>query len=169
MKHTHPNGRFSIKNERDSIVRGITADLEHPVGQHIDWWKFDSITTDVDNIYDVGSVSSGRRWKNPVRMPVIMAAIYQGVMMENERGFYNTDVLRVTINIRDLEKLFPNIAIEPDSFLRDRIVYRNEVFIPTRFYPRGLILDDYTVLTLDANQVNPEELVNDRQFAQYAS
>ena len=104
-----------------------------------------------------------------MKMPVIMAVIYQGVMVENERGFYNTDVLRMTINIRDLERLFPNITIEPDSFLRDRIVYRNEVFIPTRFYPKGLIIDDYTVLTLDANQVNPEELVNDRQFAQYAN
>lgn len=169
MKHTHPNGRFSINAERQSILSGITADLEHPVGQNIEWWRWDPDTTETDDIYDVGSIDGGRRWKSPMKMPAIRATIYHGVTVENSRGFYNTDVLRVSVNMKDIERMLPGVPVTPDDFLRDRIVYRNQVFIPTRFYPRGLIIDSYTVFTFDANQVNPEELVNDQQFAQYAN
>lgn len=169
MKHTHPNGRFSINLERRSILSGITADLEHPVGQNVEWWRFDPTASESDDIYDVGSIEGGRRWKNGFRMPAIRATIFHGVTMQNERGFYNTDVLRLTVNMKDVERLLPGVPMTPDEFLRDRIVYRGQVFTPTRLYPRGLLIDGYTVFTLDANQVNSEELVNDQQFAQYAS
>lgn len=169
MKHTHPNGRISIRNERESILSGIMADLEHPVGQTIEWWRWDPDLTETDDVYDVGSIAGGRRWSGPLVLHAIKATIFHGVTVENERGFYNTDVLRVSVNMKDIEALLPGVPVTPDEFLRDRIVFRNQVFAPTRFFPRGLILDEYTVFSLDANQVNSEELVNDRQFSQYSS
>ena len=46
---------------------------------------------------------------------------------------------------------------------------RGLTIVPTKLYPRGLLVNQYTMLTFDANQVNPEELVNDPQFLQYAN
>ncbi|CAB4152978.1 hypothetical protein UFOVP621_37 [uncultured Caudovirales phage] len=169
MKAKEPGGRFDLAYERRSILSGITEDLRRPVGQVVDWWLWDPTDTEIDDVYDVGSVDGGRLWYPPFELPCVNAVIFQGVSMQNERGFYNTDVLRVTINMEDVEKLMPNLPTSTDSFLRDRIVYRGEVFRPTHFYPRGLMKGKYTLFTVDASQVNPEELINDSQFSDYAS
>lgn len=169
MKASTPGGRFDIPFERKAILSGITQDLQHPVGQSVDWWRWDSTDTVVDAVYDVGSIAGGRRWYSPFTVPCVNAVIYQGVTQQNQRGFYNADILRVTLNMEDVEKLLPTMPTSPDDFLRDRVVFRGEVFRPTHFYPRGLITDKYTLFTFDGIQINPDELVNDRQFTTYAS
>lgn len=168
MRGKDSGGRFSIPYERRSIINGTTKELVRTVGQEINWWRWDSGTTTIDNIYDVGSVTGGRRWKDQRPVQCVTAVIYQGVTQQNERGFYNTDLLRATLNMDVVEEFFGNMPTSPDDFLRDRIVFFGEVFRPTRFYPRGLITDKYTLFTFDAVQVNPEEMINDRQFTQYA-
>lgn len=62
-----------------------------------------------------------------------------------------------------------SLPTNPDAYLRDRIVFRNQVFQIKQLFPKGIITDDYTLFTIDCVQVNPEELVNDPQFQQYAS
>lgn len=169
MRADHPGGRFTIAYEIDAIRRGITADLRRPVGQFLDWWVYDPTTTVVDPIYDVGSGSGGRRWKNPITVPAISAVIYQGQSVENERGFYQSDIARFVLNVADVLKVLPELVYASDQHIKDRFIYRNEVFTPTRFYLRGLVTDQYTVITMDAAQVNAEQLVNDRQFSAYAA
>lgn len=169
MRADSPGGRFTIPYEIAAIRQGITSDLRTPVGQWVDWWVFDPEATVVDPIYDVGSYDGGRRWSAPFPMPAISAVIMQGQTVQNERGFYQTDVARFVLNVADVLKVLPGIVYEPDKHIRDRFIYRGEVFSPTRFYMRGLITDQYTVITMDAAQVNPEELVNDPQFASFAS
>lgn len=169
MRADHPGGRFTIAYEIDAIRRGITADLRRPVGQFLDWWVYDPTATVVDPIYDVGSVSVGRRWKNPITVPAISAVIYQGQSMENERGFYQSDIARFVLNVADVLKVLPELVYSSDQHIKDRFIYRNEVFTPTRFYLRGLVTDQYTVITMDAAQVNAEQLVNDHQFSAYAA
>ena len=168
MKASDPGGRFSIPFERRSILTGISEDLRRPVGQSVQWWRWDSQDTEVDDIYDVGSVTGGRKWYQGFELPCIAAIVYQGITQQDERGFYNTDVLRITMSMAEIERLLPTLPSSPDDYLRDRIVYRNQVFRPTHFYPRGLIKTDYTLFSLDASQINPEEMVNDQQFVDYA-
>jgi hypothetical protein len=52
----------------------------------------------------------------------------------------------------------------PNFHIKDRVVFQGEVFVPTRVLPRGRYKDRYSVVTIDCNQVNAEELVNDPQF-----
>lgn len=85
----------------------------------------------------------------------------------NERGFYVTDTLRLVLNVGDVNRLLPSLITEPNNHIKDRILYRGQVWIPTRVVPRGSFGYRWSVVTVDLNQLNAEELVNDPQFRQY--
>lgn len=189
MRGERVEGRFSIDSERKSIISGTTKELVRTVGNQIEWWFFDHENTVVDEIYDVGSSNQGggRKWLGPILIPVVTANLDQGVTVQNDRGFYNTDVLTITINMdvidsgRNRTKLgikgnssatvpqLAKIQTNPDHYLTDRIIFRNEVFTPIQIFPEGIITDQYTLITVRCAQVNPEELVNDSQFQEYAN
>jgi hypothetical protein len=171
------NGRFTIDYEAKSMYEGIGEELGATVGVDVDWFRWQdyyleqNYTTIVDDIYDVSSssVSGGRRWMLPFKFPVIMAQFIRGTNVMNERGFYVTDTLRLVINVGEVERLLPTILTDANRHIKDRIVYRGSVFVPTRVLPRGSFANRYTVVTIDCNQLNPEELVNDPQFQKYAT
>lgn len=168
MRSNHPGGRFSIESELDRIATGINEDLRRPVGDYCEWWLFDEEATDKDPIYDVGSTTVGRRWKKPFDFPFIVAQVFQGETLQNDRGFYNTDLLRLTANMHDVQRLIPTFVSDPDPHLKDRVIYRGKVFRPSRHYLRGQVISRYTVLTIDLVQVMPEEMVNDTQFSMFS-
>ena len=176
-------GRFNINHERASIISGTTKEVVRTVGYDIEWWLYRADLTVIDPIYDVGFSGSGvgRRWEGPNHISVINATLTQGVTVQNERGFYNTDVLSITINMDVIDgsslsggeslpiPQLKYLPTNPDAYLRDRVVFKNQVFTPKRVLPKGIITDDYTLFDIDCYQVNPEELVNDPQFQQYAT
>jgi hypothetical protein len=183
MRGENRQGRFNIPHERDSIISGTTTEMVNTVGNVIQWWFYDETNTLVDPIYDTGdNTNGGRLWIGPTLVPVINTSIMQGMTAQNDRGFYNTDILKITINIDMVEdhrrhygksaSTYPNLTqmeINPDVYIRDRVVFRNEVWTPTQVSPLGLVTDRYTVMSITCNQVNSEELVNDPQFQQYAN
>ena len=170
-RHSHPGGRFDVTwYEQKSIFDGIDSELRAPIGHHALWVEYDAEATGVDRIYDVADHEEvGRQWKfPPLRIPAFAAFIAQGPTMHNDRGFYQADVLRLSVAINVMEEVFPSLVWEPDRHIKDRVLYRGKVFIPTRTYLRGLLRDTHTVFTIDANQVNPEEYVNDPQLTAWA-
>lgn len=168
MRANHPGGRFSTDYEIDSILKGMKADLRRPVGMVVEWWRYDEVTSESDDVYDVGSLEDGRVWQTPLKVPVLNAQVFQGVTVPNDRGFYNADVLRISAVMSEILQFIPNLVSSPDAHIKDRVVYRSQVYRPTRLYLRGQVLNTYTILTLDLNQVMPEEMVNDDQFKDYA-
>lgn len=171
------NSRFSVDYEAKSIYEGIAEDLGGTVGVEIDWWRWqeyyleENYATIVDDVYDVSSsvTGEGRRWMLPFKMPVLMAQLIRSTNTMNERGFYTTDTLRVVINAGDASRLLPSLVGEdPSQHIKDRITYRGQVFTPTRVLPRGHFGYQWSVVTIDCNEVAPEELVNDPQFQRYA-
>jgi hypothetical protein len=136
----------------------------------VDWWAFDPDTTEVDPIYSVGSYDGGgRRWKEPFRLEVVLATISQGPVYQNDRGFYVTDNLTLLINSVEMYAKLPAMPYSPDVHLVDRIVYREKVFVPTLIYPKGHIQGHLVIGRVDAEEVKPEEVVNDPQFAHLVS
>lgn len=176
MRSSDVQGRFNIDYEAKSLYEGMAEDLGGTVGTEVDWWQWsqsyltDNYTSVVDDIYDVSSsvVGGGRQWSTAKKIPVVMAQLVRSTNVMNERGFYVTDTLRLVINIDTLIEYLPDVVDNPSAHIRDRIVYRGEVFVPTRVLPRGAFGTRYAVATIDCNQVNPEELVNDPQFQSYA-
>lgn len=177
MRGLKLQGRFSIDYESKSMKEGISEDLGKPVGQKVDWFRWqeyyltENYENIVDDIYDVSSsvASAGRRWMLPFKMPVVMAQVIRGTNVMNERGFYVTDTLRLVVNVGEVERLLPSLLTESNAHIKDRIVYRGGVYVPTRVLPRGAYEYEWAVVTIDCNQVNSEELVNDPQFQKYAA
>lgn len=174
---TDRNSRFGMDYEAKSIYEGIAEDVGGTVGQEVDWFRWQEYYLEenyhniVDDVYDVSASTPGmgKRWMLPFKMPTVMAQFIRGTNIMNERGFYVADTLRLVINVGDAERLLPSLVTEPNGHIKDRILYRGEVFVPTRVLPRGSFGYRWAVVTVDCNQVNPEELVNDPQFQRYAS
>ena len=169
MRHSDPGGRFTLPYEQNAIYSGIDGELRAPVGHYVKWIRFNLDESRKDDIYDVGDQVTGRQWDDPIRIPAFSAIIFQGPTIHNDRGFYNTDILRFSAAMNVIESIFPDIVWSVDEHIKDRLLYRGRIFIPTRLYPRGLLRNSYTVFTLDANQVNPEEYVNDPQLVEWAN
>jgi hypothetical protein len=172
MRGSKVQGRFKIDYEAISMDEGIVDELRDPVGTSVSWWQWDdnALAADYDNwvdpIYDVSNqeAGKGRRWNDPFDVPVIMAQQLRGTNIMNERGFYTVDTLRLVIAVADVARLLPALIDNPNVHIKDRVVFQGEAFVPTRVLPRGRYKERYSVVTLDCNQLNPEEMVNDPQF-----
>lgn len=170
-------GRFGLDYEALSIYEGISDELGATVGVTVDWmqWSEDYLSTNyadiVDDIYDTSSSTptKGRRWRLPFKMPAVMAQLIRSTNIMNDRGYYVTDTLRLVLNVGDVQRMLPSLLTNANIHIKDRIIYRGEIFVPTRVLPRGSFGYRWAVVTIDCNQVNPEELVNDPQFQKYAS
>lgn len=171
-------GRFDMDYEAISMYEAMAEELGGKVGIDVDWFRWqdwylqDPTNNVVDDIYDVSSSveGGGRRWMAPFKMPTIAAQLVRGGNVMNERGFYTTDTLRLVISAGEMKNRLPEVLRnEPNQFIKDRILYRGQVFTPTRVNPRGAFSFRWAVVTIDCNEVNSEELVNDPQFLKYAS
>lgn len=170
MRAAIQGGRFDIPMELREIGEGISTDLRREVGTYVDWYVFDEINSAVDPVYDVGAYTGGRRWVSPaLKIPVIRAIIQQGITQQNNRGYYQTGIMLATLNIKNVGYLLPDVLLIPDKHYWDRVVYQNTVFTPVRIMPKGHVADSYTVVTLQFNQVNSEELINDPQFQSFVT
>lgn len=177
MRGTKVQGRFKIDFENKSMEEGMVDELRDPVGTEVDWWVFDQnyLTTNpalvYDPIYDTSNQEpgKGRRWVDPFKLPVIMAQAMRSTNVMNERGFYTVDTLRLVVAMADFNRLLPQLVDNPNPHIKDRVVFLGEVFVPTRVLPRGRYANFYSVVTIDLNQLNTEELVNDPQFQSYSS
>lgn len=161
MRGRNVIGRFDPELEVRSIRHGITQDLQAPVGQVVGWRLFDPLATVTDEIYDVGSSTGGRVFKKPIIMPVVNAYVFQSEQYQNDRGFYTVDTLRLFVNYNDVIRFIPDLETDPDAHIKDRVEFREQMYVPNRVFPRGQINMDYMMLTVDLNQVKPEEQVND--------
>lgn len=168
-----PGGRFTTDFEAQAISNAINMDLQKPVGTTAQWWIFNSILTAVDPIYDVGNnlplFTGGKKWNGPYSLPVVRAVIKQGQTKTSQQGFYNSDLLHLTINAADIEKLVPGAMLNPDSIDRDRVVWKGQVWRPFQSQQTGVVAEGFVLLSIDLIQVMPEELQYDMDFLNYSS
>ncbi len=161
MRGGNALGRFDSPFEVDHIWEGISRELQRPVGQDVLWYRYESSSSTVDPIYDVGSPQGGRAYRDPVTLPVINAYVTQGQQFDNDRGLYMVDILRLFVNYEDVKRVFPTIVSQPDVFIKDRVMFRDQIYAPNRVNPRGQVSYDYMTMTIDLTQLKPEETYND--------
>lgn len=164
------SAHFDWRYELRSMWKGMSRDLQQPVGQTVPWYVFDSSTTIVDPIYDVGSnaATGGRRWKAPHPIAVMSAVKLEGQEVTNDRGLYITDVLKLVFSVEAARNAgLSDLVFAPDAHNVDRVVYEHKVFEVNQVRSRGILTADYAVIGVDLYQVSAEELVNDPDFQQY--
>ena len=177
MRGSDPLGRFDIDFENESINRGMVTDLRGPVGTVVDWWQWDETYFEANpasvtsSIYDTSNPTPGlgRMWKTSFEMPVVLGQQMRGTNVLNERGYYVVDSLRLVLAVGDVIRLLPDLLVNPSLHIKDRVIFQNTVFVPTRVLPRGRYENFYSVITLDLSEVNPEEMINDVQFLSWAN
>lgn len=170
MRQRNTGGRFNSRGDLENIFEGMSDDLQGYEGQTVAWYTADFKASHVDSIYDVGDAgpAGGRAWKPPFPVPVLSVQNTQGAEESEEQGLYSSDSIRIIISYDQAEKVgLRDFNVNSNNFLNDRIVWNNEVYTPTRIQPRGLIRGQYTVIGIDAVQVNPEEMVNDQGFSAF--
>jgi hypothetical protein len=175
MRAYTPGGRFTTDFELNAIADGITADSTNPVGTTAQWWAYNAAASVRDPVYDVEPIGSGRVWTGPATLKVIKAIINQGSSAVNERGFYNTDSLRLVLNVDDLRAASPSLFDDRgvvkstlDLANKYRVVWKNQVYRPIKTQQQGQVAERHTIISVDLLQLMPDELVNDAQFLAYA-
>jgi hypothetical protein len=173
MRAYTPGGRFDADFETTDILVGVDTDLKNPVGTSALWYIYDPVNTVLDPIYDVGQDVTGgvggKVWTGPFTIPVVRAVIKQGQAKTSAVGYYNADMLHLTFNIEDIQRIAPNVISNPDLQNRGRIVWKDQVYRPYAVQQRGIVSERFTILSVDCIQVMPEEMVNDTQFWSYSA
>lgn len=171
--------RFPIKQEIASIHEGLTG-YQGEVGTKVLWFAFDRVGSQpnpgtagddiYDDVYDEGSQTDALEWSDPIPVPVLSAVRYEGPRQVHDTGFYTTDRLHLSIDLRQARQTgLSNIDLRSVERMHDRLVYDNVVFRIMDIQIRGQLEDEDVVIGIDAIEVDPSELVNAPDFTNWAA
>lgn len=158
--------RYTMKDEVRSMDRGMRDDLRLNIGTTVLWYRYDPSTTVADTPYDYGLP---RNYQSPFELPVLYADHKEGSVQSTDYGFYTTDRLSLVVNWYEASRHgLQDIAEDTPKYLRDRILYDGVVWRIRDAQSHGQVKDRDIVIGIDAIEVDPDELVNDPQFATYS-
>jgi len=159
-------GRFSPDQEVNEIEEGFRG-YTQGYGDHIEYFRFMRESSTVHDIYDEGT-EGGRVYNGPIDLPCLQVIHEEAGNEDNDTGFYYNDDLHVTLGFKEYARAgFPHPDLATADYLLDRIVYDNKVFRVMKINVLGQIQRRDIVVSIEATQVKPDELVNDAQFAKY--
>lgn len=160
-------GRWTPDTETDEIndaIRGYSSEW----GDHVEYYRFDAANSVMHDIYDEAS-GEGRVFIGPIYLETLPVIHQENPNESPEAGFYYRDAIHVTCSFDQFTKTgFPNTDIDTQAYLRDRLVYDNKVFRVTEINVLGQIIERDVIVTIDGQQIKPDELVFDAQFNKYS-
>ncbi|MEV6309983.1 hypothetical protein AB0M10_15460 [Streptomyces sp. NPDC051840] len=120
-------------------------------------------------VYDEAA-GAGKRFYGRWQLPALHVNHTESANADpRDGGLYIVDSLHVTCSFDQLAKAgLTRMDIRHGAFQRDRIAYDNMLFAVKHVDVRGQIRRRDIIVTIDAQQVRDDELVNDPQFAAYA-
>jgi hypothetical protein len=169
-----PRGRFfSTKDEHERLNRGMEL-FQNVHGTEVDWWFFEHIgatKTVVDDIYDEGLITGGKKYHGPRRIPVLSAMHRQGEELNDDRGMQTFDhvTLRVSYEQARRAGLDLDVLANREELLHDRFVLRGRVFDVESIQTAGQFDSPMTptVMHVTATQVRDDELYDSKEFQRY--
>lgn len=161
-------GRFNAQAETNEINTGLRG-FADTTGDEIRYFRFDRADSVIDNVYDEGG-DVGRVFRGPFTVPVIHATHTEGESEQSDTGFYSNDTLHVSGSFSMLRRIgMSEMDLKTRSYLKDRIVYDDVVFRVVTIEILGQIQQKDVIVSIDATQVKPDELVDDYQFRRWSS
>jgi hypothetical protein len=163
-------GRFNVDYETSEIYRGL-RDWQRWTGDKVNYFRFAYDQSSVDPTYKEAATTNGRIYFGPNLVPALHVIHVEGDNQNGIEGFYYNDEVHVTMSFDQINRLgigAQNITTQTQNYLKDRVEYRGKIYRVTNIQILGQIQRKPIIITIDASQVKPEEMVNDIQFAQYA-
>jgi len=162
-------GRFDSDFETAEIHRGLRGHQASQVGDQVDYYRFDFANSQMDDLYDEGA-GLGKVYHPPVVLPCLHVTHDEGDNQDTDTGFYFNDNLYITAAFDQVYRTGLTLMdIEHQRFLKDRLVYDGRVFRVTQIHILGQIQTRDIVVSIEATQVKPDEMVNDPQFGAYTA
>lgn len=161
------HGRFRADAETKRILDGM-ENWRNAFGDYVDYFHLNYGASEFDEVYEE-AINAGRVYYPPVQLPCMHVTHIRGGDTYGETGGYYEDSLSATVMYRQFsESGLPFADIETGDYEYDRIVYDHKVFRVISLQVRGQIQQRDTVVAIDAQQLKPDMLVDDPQFAMYA-
>ena len=160
-------GRFSSDFETNQINEGMRGYQSAQTYDEVQYYRFSHRLSEMGDVYDEG-VGVGKVYRPPVTVPVLHAIHDEGANEDLDTGFYFNDDLHITASFDQLFRtglVFQDIRT--NKYLKDRIVYDTRVFKVTNIEILGQVRERDVIVSIQATQVKPDELVNDPQFAEF--
>lgn len=162
-------GRFSVDFETSEVYRGL-RDWQRWTGDTIAYYRFAYDQSTKDPVYGEATGPAGRVYFGPNNIPVLHVVHIEGENDNTENGFYYNDTAHVTMSFDQVKRMgLDKLDLNHQNYLKDRFVYETKVFRVTRIEVLGQIQQRDIIVSVQATQVKPDEMVNDLQFAQYAT
>jgi hypothetical protein len=160
-------GRFSADQETDRVYKAMRG-WRDTSGDWLDYYRFDYASTVLDTVYDE-AVGQGRIYKPRVRVPVLHVTVIYGENQNTDMGFYFNNGLHIICAFDQFTGVGMDYAdIQNGNYLKDRIYYKQNVYRTIQMEPSGQIQERPTMVSIDATQLKPDELVDDKIFAQWS-
>lgn len=162
-------GRFSVDWETSEIYKGL-RDWQRWTGDSVYYYRFAYDQSSVDPVYGEADSANGRVYFGPNLIPALHVIHFEGDNDNTLEGFYYNDRAHVTLSFDQLKRTgLDRMDLNTQNYLKDRFVYDTKVFRVTSVQILGQIQQKDIIVAIDATQVKPDEMVNDLQFAQYAT
>lgn len=160
-------GRWNPDLETDEIFQAMRG-WQSVDGDWVNYFRFDEAHSQIDPVYDE-PIGNGLVYLPPVRIEALHVEHVEGANENSDRGFYFNDELDVTVPF-DLfiQAGMTKADIDTGNYLKDRVVYDRKVFHIRTIAIRGQMQQRDTVVGITGAQLKPDELVMDKQFAQWA-
>lgn len=162
-------GRFSVDFETQEIYKGL-RDWQRQTGDQAEYFRFAYDQSNKDPVYGEATGPGGRVFFGPLLIPALHVVHTESAVEEMPEGFTYHDKVHVTASFDMLKKVgLDKQDIETQNYLKDRIIYDGKVFRVYNVQILGQIQQKDIIVTFDGTQLRPEDMMNDIQFAQYAT
>jgi hypothetical protein len=163
----YKRGRWNADSETNTIFRAMEG-WRNGYGDVLRYYRLNLAASQMDPVYDE-AVGSGRQYYAPIAVPCQHITHMQGENEYGQYGMYYNDTLTAFISFQTFTGVGLTYAdIETGNYLNDRVLYDRKIFRVTQIMTRGQIQQRDIVVVLTGQQLKPDELTDDPEFAQWS-
>lgn len=161
------HGRFNSDFETNRIFTAMEG-WRRSYGDVLRYYRFNAAASQMDPVYDEAS-GTGRVYYAPIAVPAQHVSHVQGANEYGQTGMYYNDTLTGYISFAAFTGVGLRYAdIETGNYLDDRVLYDRKIFRIVQLIDQGQIQQRDILLLLQAQQMKPDELVDDPEFAAWS-
>lgn len=134
------------------------------VGQTVTWYEYLPANSTTGPTYDEGSEGGSRQWTSGRTVPVLNLIWDRDREAPREEGLYTSGTVHLILSPRQLQQAGISDPYDNQKHLRDRFLWANNIWDVRRYQVAGRLHTQETVIGVDAQRINEEEMFGDLGF-----